>query len=193
MAKPPYIIGLVGRAYSGKTTVAEYLVKNHGYVALAFADALKQMLIRAGLCTHNECYVEKTERSRELMQKIGTEIFRKQIHEDFWVQQTAKRVREITADGRSVVIHDIRFPNEARLVASYLNAGLLVKLERTTADGSPYVSGFAGAEHDSERLVDTIDCDMRVVMPTGVPALLASIDEGLRARGFIGDLKEERK
>jgi cytidylate kinase len=182
----PKIIGLVGRAYAGKTTVADHLVKTYGFTAVANGDALKTMLITAGLCTHEECYVEKTDRSRELMQKIGTEVFRKQIHPDFWAQRTAKNVHELMAAGQSVVIHDIRFPNEAKLVSAYLGAGLLVKLERVNADGSPYRGAHAEAnEHDSERLVDTIDCDCVVMMPTGVPGLIAAVETRLREYGFI--------
>jgi hypothetical protein len=184
------IIGLVGCAYSGKTTIADHLVDNYGYIKIAFADGLKIMLIQAGLCTHEECYVEKTERSRELMQKVGTEVFRKQIHPDFWAQRTAKNVHELMAAGKSVVVHDIRFPNEAKLVSAYLGGGLLVKLERINADGSPYRGAHAEAnEHESERLVDTIDCDCIVRCETGVPGLIAAVETRLREYGFIGGQK----
>jgi cytidylate kinase len=184
----PKIIGLAGRAYAGKTTVADHLVKTYGFVAVANADALKTMLITAGLCTHDECYVKKTERSRELMQKVGTEIFRKQIHPDFWMQRTAKRIHELMAAGKSVVVHDIRFPNEAKLVGAYLGAGLVVKLERINTDGSPYRGAHAEAnEHDSERLVDTINCDCTVTCETGVPVLIAAVETRLREYGFIGE------
>lgn len=77
------IIGLTGHAGAGKSTLAEYLCTKYGFSRLAFADALKGMLITAGMCTHDECYHEKTERSRWLLQKIGTEIFRKQVHPEW--------------------------------------------------------------------------------------------------------------
>jgi hypothetical protein len=157
MFDKPKVLGLCGRAYAGKTTVAEHVAQKYGFVPLAFADSLKSMLITAGLCTYNECYVEKTERSRELMQKIGTEIFRKQVHADFWVQQTAKRVAELMRDGHSVVLHDIRFPNEARLVNAYMDAGLLIKLMRVNADGSQWLGAHSeDNQHESETAVDGI-------------------------------------
>lgn len=184
----PKIIGLAGRAYAGKTTVAEHLAERYGYTLLANADALKHMLITAGMCTHNECYVEKTERSRWLMQKVGTEVFRKQVHADYWVQQTAKAVIELLAAGKRVVIHDIRFPNEARLVKSYLNAAVLVKLERVNADNTCYRGAHNEAnEHDSEKLVDTIDADFLCRAESGdVSGLIAQVEYVLANRNGKG-------
>jgi dephospho-CoA kinase len=58
------IIGLSGRADSGKTTVARYLVEQYGFVRTAFGDPLKQMLLDAGMCTREELWGEKTPQSR---------------------------------------------------------------------------------------------------------------------------------
>jgi dephospho-CoA kinase len=35
------IIGITGKKFSGKDTLGDYFVNNHGYIRLAFADALK--------------------------------------------------------------------------------------------------------------------------------------------------------
>lgn len=172
MITSPKIIGLVGRAGAGKTTVANHLVSAYGFTRLAFADGLKDMLIQAGMLTYEECYTRKTEQSRWLLQKIGTEIFRKQVHEDFWIQRMAQRIKNSMDAGSSVVIDDIRFPNEAKLVRAYLGKGVLIKLERTQLDGSPYIMDSANNEHDSERLVDTIQADYIVSAQSGRVDLL---------------------
>ena len=39
-----YLIGLTGKAGSGKDTVADGLVKSNGYRKIAFADVLKDMI-----------------------------------------------------------------------------------------------------------------------------------------------------
>jgi len=38
------VIGIVGKLKSGKTTVADYLVKHKSFTRLAFADPIKQMV-----------------------------------------------------------------------------------------------------------------------------------------------------
>jgi adenylate kinase family enzyme len=165
------IIGLSGRAGAGKTTISKHLVEHFGYTRMAFGDPLKEMLIKAGLCTWEECYVEKTARSRELLQKVGTEIFRKQIHTDFWVQQIALRVKERPVDSK-IVFDDLRFPNEAKWIRSFPGS-MIVKLERIG-----HVDATAGTTHESESLVDTIQADHTITAASGeVDELLMSIEQ----------------
>ncbi len=45
------LIGLVGRAGAGKTTVAKHLCERYGFVRVAFGDPLKVMLLNAGMCS----------------------------------------------------------------------------------------------------------------------------------------------
>jgi hypothetical protein len=115
------IIGLVGKKESGKSTVAKYLVDNHNFIQLAFATPLKDMLIKAGLCTYEEVYIQKTPQSRFLMQRIGTDIIRKQIDSDFWVKKFFELYYD-TILHNNVVIDDIRFENEFEFVEKVLNA-----------------------------------------------------------------------
>lgn len=165
------IIGLSGKAGAGKSTIGKHLIEHHGYTRMAFGDPLKAMLISAGLCTWKECYVEKTERSRELLQKVGTDIFRKQVHPDFWVQQVAMRVVGMDPDSR-IVFDDLRFPNEARWIRSFPGS-VIVKIERIG-----HVDAAAGTTHESESLVDTIPADHVIRAESGeIDKLLLCIEE----------------
>lgn len=47
------IIGLCGKTKSGKSTCAEYLVKNYGFKELTFADSMKQAVLDR---LHNDQY-----------------------------------------------------------------------------------------------------------------------------------------
>ncbi len=51
---------------------------------------------------------------RRLLQVMGTEVGRKLIHEDVWVWRLFNEI----AEGERIVIPDVRFPNEARMIES---------------------------------------------------------------------------
>jgi len=167
------LIGLAGAAGAGKTTIAKHLVEKHGFTRTGFADPLKNMLITAGLCTHDECYGVKTARSRELLQKIGTDIFRKQLDPLFWVNKTEDEiVRLWSSEKKRVVVDDIRFPEEAQRIRDM--GGIVIMVQR----GDDYVDPTAGRSHESERLVRTIACDHLFVANSGdTDKLLWLMDE----------------
>jgi hypothetical protein len=122
------IIGLCGPAGSGKDTVRSILERKHGFVGLAFADPihemLKALLATIDMRTYGN-YRSLKERPvpligasyREMAQTLGTEWGRKQIGENFWVAIAMHRVRMMKAYGnRRIVISDVRFPNEMRAI-----------------------------------------------------------------------------
>ena len=124
----PRIIAFCSPAMgSGKTTAAERLVSHHGFRRIAFATPLKHMasgLLDAMGFSFAENYdrisgSRKEEMipvlgitSRDLQQKLGTEFGRKMIRESLWVDITMSVVQQCLAAGESVVIDDMRFPNE---------------------------------------------------------------------------------
>jgi hypothetical protein len=69
---------------------------------------------------------------RRLLQAFGTDVARKLFGEDVWVDAMVKRVRELQADGRSVVITGLRFPNEIDAVYERL-AGTTYWVDRGDA------------------------------------------------------------
>lgn len=160
------LIGLLGRAQSGKSTVAKMLVEEFNFIRVAFADPLKEMLITAGMVTSEEVYGQKTEMSRFLLQKVGTEIFRKQIDPLYWVKEASGRIENLLVCGVSVVVDDVRFPEEAEAIKQM--EGGVIKIERVD-----FVDEQAGTTHDSERFVDSIEYDHVIRAETGVEGLKA--------------------
>jgi molybdopterin-guanine dinucleotide biosynthesis protein len=149
------VIGIIGKKYSGKTTAANFLKeyfisKGYSVQLMAFADALKTMILKAGLCTHDELYVKKTDFSRMILQKIGTDIFRDQVDPDFWVKKLRTAIENL--DKQIVIIHDIRFKNEANLVIEL--GGRLIKILRNFEDDER--KEFKN--HRSETEIDSIIC-----------------------------------
>lgn len=130
------IIGLAGKARSGKDTVADYLASHYGYQPIAFADP-----IRAGLKAMfnlEDRWIDRDKEDaikwigasyRQLAQTLGTEWGRQQIHPDLWVLTLAKRLWYASEDDKFIVT-DVRFPNEAVWVRS---VGQLMHLDRMDA------------------------------------------------------------
>ncbi len=174
------LIGLVGKAGSGKTTIANLLIRKYGFERMAFADPLKEMLIKAGMCTRDECYGEKTKMSRWLMQKVGTEIFREQIDEDFWVKATLDRLSERWDENprARIVIDDVRMPNEAQAIRAL--GGELVRVVRIGYENEN------AAGHKTEMLLDTIQVDHEIHAVSGdIQGLLLQADAFAKSRGLF--------
>jgi ABC-type oligopeptide transport system ATPase subunit len=163
------LIGLVGKAQSGKSTVANYLVEKYNFKKVAFADPLKEMLLRAGMCSREELYDKKTDQSRWLMQKIGTDIFRKQVDWNFWTKIMKKRLCYFR--NFDIVIDDIRFHNEADLIRE-LN-GIVIKIER-----EDHMADSKADLHDSEKLLESIYADQNISAKSGdIESLLRQIED----------------
>lgn len=151
------VIGLTGNIGSGKTTIAEYLVKTYGFTKLAFADELKRMLVRAGILTPDEVK-EKTPYARKMLQLIGTELIRKQIDEDFWIKKLDEKIKYLIEEGRQrFVIDDVRFPNEAEYIHSL--GGKIIRIKKET---HLHDQDWA-LNHESEKYVDSIPADFEVI------------------------------
>lgn len=115
------LIGLHGRARAGKDTVADILCRHHGYVRLAFATPLKDMLIAGGLCRREDLDGPNKEEPlphlgvspRHLMQTLGTEWGRKMIRPDLWILRVDQILQQYWKFTKQIVVTDVRFPDEA--------------------------------------------------------------------------------
>ena len=156
------IIGIIGKAYSGKSTLGQYLIDQHGFFKISFAERLKKMCINAGLVTYEECYIEKTAHSREILQKVGTDLFRNQVDPYYWVKELQPDYDQLIRCGiTKFVIDDVRFPNEAKWIKSY-PYGVTVKVIR-----EGFLDKVAGNVHPSESYQDQIVPDFTLSAKSG--------------------------
>lgn len=170
-------IALVGHARAGKDTVAQHLVRHHGFTRIALADPLKHALVvlnpliptadgteRLGNLVSErgwEGAKEANNEVRRLMQTMGTEVVREILGSDIWLRLALRAARPLMATGRPVVISDVRFPNEA--VAFRRLGLLLVRIRRP---------GFAlDSSHESETSCVDIDCDTELVNDCSISML----------------------
>lgn len=146
------IIGLTGYAQSGKSTVADYLVKKHGFTLIKFAGPLKSMMRALGLgereiegdLKEKPCALLGGKSPREAMQLLGTEWGRQHFGQNFWVNIALERAASVLDQGGQVVIDDVRFANEAAAIRIY--GGKLFKITR------PGVGPVNGHASDNQKL-----------------------------------------
>lgn len=151
------IVGLSGLAGSGKSAVAEALVRELGFARVKFADPLKNMLRRMladmghtaeDIERHMEGDLKEVPMPelgvtpRHLMITLGTEWGRDLVHEDIWTRLWLARAERFPL----VVADDVRFPNEVALIRSM--GGVYWRIERP---------GIVQAAHSSEQLPGTPD------------------------------------
>lgn len=136
----PRVLALCGKAGSGKSEAARYLIRNHSYQNGKFARALKEML-RAFLRYRgvDEATIERMiegdlkelpspwlngRSPRQFMQFLGTEFGREKIHKDLWVDTEMDHIKSWS----KVVFDDARFPNEVEAIRAV--GGILIEVKR---------------------------------------------------------------
>jgi len=152
------IIGIVGYKGSGKDAMADYLVENFQFEKMAFAGPLKDV---CGLLFDLEDeYFNKRELKekkldfwalspREILQKVGTDLFRKHFDEEFWVKLMENKIQNKLVDNpnTNIVCSDVRFQNEADLVKKL--GGKIVYIDRFK---------YINDEHEAEQCkINNID------------------------------------
>lgn len=156
------IIAFAGRKQSGKTTCAEFVANVYVGNLLGdtkiynFADPLKQDICMNILgLTYDQCYgsddkknestkcywpdTQKPMTAREVMQYVGTDVFRK-IQKNVWADATITKI--LQDKYKLALIADCRFPNEVEVVKQA--GGMVIKLTRN----------LYHSDHDSEKALD---------------------------------------
>ncbi len=140
------IIGITGFIGSGKDTVANYLVAQHGFQRDSFAGTLKDAVAQVfgwdrqlleGLTPEARIWREQVDpwwanrlgmpnlTPRHMLQLWGTEVCRQGFHDDIWIASLENRLRRTKTN---TVISDVRFPNEIQTIRK--NGGICIWVTR---------------------------------------------------------------
>lgn len=140
------ILSISGLIASGKDSVANYLITQHGFKRVSFANSLKDAVAaifgwdRALLEGHTQesrVWREQVDSwwadrlgmpdlsPRWVLQYWGTDVCRNRFHTDIWVASVENLLRSTTDD---VVITDCRFKNELNAIKK--QNGITVRIHR---------------------------------------------------------------
>lgn len=139
------IIGICGLIGAGKDTVAHYLETEQGFKRESFAGTLKDAVSnvfgwdrelleghttysREWRETQDAWWSEKLGREitpRIVLQQWGTEVCRKNFHDNIWVVSLENKLRNAHDN---IVISDCRFPNEIKAIKDA--GGKVIRVKR---------------------------------------------------------------
>ncbi|WNO26044.1 deoxynucleoside monophosphate kinase [Arthrobacter phage Wildwest] len=176
MTTPAPLIGLIGKKRTGKDTFADKLVRDHGYTRVALADPLRDAayrlnpimgtfpLLDEGVTRVREWRLQDVidvlgwEKAKDycpevriMLQRLGTEAIRT-IDDRFWIRAAFEKIDALRADGKPVVVTDVRYPNEADAIRDA--TGYLVRIVRDLPDD--------GDTHASEKAMDDYREHLRI-------------------------------
>ena len=150
------IIGITGKARSGKTSVANFLkqhIKRQCKI-IAFADSLKDEVARACGVTTQHIELHK-DVFRPMLQWWGTDYKRNNVSKDYWIQKVGEKILCET-DNTCIIIPDVRFKNELEWVDQF-DTGYTVKVVRShgpTIPQSQHISETELADCRTDFIID---------------------------------------
>lgn len=153
------IIAFAGRKQSGKTTACEFVsnvfvgTRQEIVCIYNFADPLKELCQNILGLSYEQCYGTDDQKNelvncywdnkqlsaREVMQTVGTDMFRKMQH-NVWADATIRKIQDEALP--LALIADCRFPNEVESIKKA--GGLVIKLNRNLYNST----------HSSEQALD---------------------------------------
>ncbi len=142
------IIGLCGFQGAGKDTVADILVKTHGFVKISFGAALKDVIgsmfgwdrsMLEGSTPESRTWRETTDdfwsgklsipgfTPRKALQMIGTDVLRKHFNPNIWVDIVENKISKLIQSDSNIriVVSDCRFTNELDMVKKFSNSQII--------------------------------------------------------------------
>ena len=145
------LIGLTGKARSGKDTIATYLWTRYAYTRVAFADPLKAAAQEVFGLTDDQTWNPELKETiipywamspRTMFQLMGTEVLQPVFGTDVWIKRWLINYK-LLCDTDHIVVPDVRREEEAAAIID--RGGVIVRVERAEAG----LTGESG-KHSSE-------------------------------------------
>jgi hypothetical protein len=179
------LIGICGFQSSGKDTIADYLIKEHGFIKMSFASKLKDIISimfgwprnkLEGLTKEHREWRETVDpwwsqtlnipqlTPRYVMQYFATDLFRNKFHPDIWVKIVENELNNLLEQSNqaNIVISDCRFENE---MAAILAAGGTLLFVQRGGEPAWAAAAAGGAPFDSALGVHVTDWNSYALRP----------------------------
>lgn len=130
------IIGIIGQKGTGKDTVADFICKNNDFKKISYAEPLKKICKELFDLTDEQLNDQHEKEKidprwkmspRVILQKIGTDLFRKHYDENFWVNILIEKIKN---KEENFIITDIRHQNELDILSSNFDKMIVLRLFR---------------------------------------------------------------
>jgi len=194
------IIGLCGFQGSGKDTVGDILVKNHGFVKLSFGSVLKDTVaslfgwerdMLEGSTPESRVWRETVDdfwsfkldlegfTPRQALQMIGTDVLRKHFNSNIWVDIVENKISKLiqTNPSINIVITDCRFTNELSMIKNFPNSQIV------------YVKRKEPEWFEQFRSGDRSCIELKTIHPSEIEWMGFSFDKIINNNGHIEKLE----
>lgn len=180
------LLGLSGKARSGKDTLADELVKSHGWVKYNLALALKlktaqefDLKIEQTLGPDKDHLDERYGLTpRSILIDMGK--FYRSVDPNYWIKKLQRAIlRHPQAQIQKAVIADIRFLNEVKWIKDH--GGFMARLNRPVEMRGFELEDTSETELDTYDAFDLVVPESRNVDMKDVPALAQWVSEKVDA------------
>ncbi len=150
------IIGLSGKARSGKDTIASHL---HYWNCkdskiYSFASDLKAFCRVMGFMQQKD---------GNLLQQVGTHLYRNLVDKDKWINGVMWQIKDDKL--KIAIIPDVRFENELLFIED--NGGIVFRIDRINEDGTTYLTTDRNPNDESETELDNYPFKHRFTVKSG--------------------------
>jgi len=170
------LIGVTGKARSGKDTIAKYLWQEHDFVKSSLAYPIKQAARIIFNLTYEEAFCDELKEvvipywglsPRQMFQKLGTDAVLCTFGQMTWVKRWLQTYSTLSETDH-VVVPDIRKDFEAEAIMKL--GGIIIEVVRGNG-----LEGETG-KHTSESGLETVLPHYRIINTGSLEELYANVD-----------------
>jgi len=165
-------IAFTGRAGSGKTTMAEFLVSEFHFVRYSFAEVIKELA--------DELF-DIHEKDRTVLQGIGGKM--REIDPEVWIKYLIRKIE--SEDNPNVVIDDCRYLNESEWLRDFdfTIIKLVGRLRELTPEQRVHPSEMELEEIEADYEIDTGNNEQSYMDLADI-LVAEAMDEGLSTKYY---------